>query len=340
MSSVSVEINGLAGRVSEVTLGRDGTVGDLKRAIQESTGISRKRQRLLYRDADVRSGFTMDFLSKGFGISSAGEALTSTGARRAGGATLQMSLIQRTDEQTEAIAEIAGCDRDELLELMTDIASGDREHLLDDADVMTAAIQKNAGSMRLASQRLRCDRRFVLSQVALCGYWLNHVDDELLSDKKFVMRAVEINGYALEGAGSFRSDRDVVKAALAQTGRALEHASPELRGDRDIVRFAVKQDGHALGYAALEFKSDKELVLIAVRQDGCALQFVDESLRADEEVVYRALKYDTMAAQWVAEPLRSKGYIKRLISEEQRRHDVLLTQFLSMCQRERESDSD
>merc|ERR1712032_197999 len=110
-----------------------------------------------------------------------------------------------------------------------------QEHLLDDADVMTAAIQKNAKCMRWVSQRLRQDQRFVLYQVGLCGCWLDDLDETLLSNKKFIMSAVALNGYALKGAGTFRSDLHVVTAAVAKTGRSLEHASASLRADSDVV---------------------------------------------------------------------------------------------------------
>jgi hypothetical protein len=71
-----------------------------------------------------------------------------------------------------------------------------------------------------------------------------------------------MQGYELQ------SDREVVLAAVAQNGRALEHASAELQGDREVVLAAVAQDGHALKHASAELQGDREVVLAALAHDG------------------------------------------------------------------------
>ena len=63
------------------------------------------------------------------------------------------------------------------------------------------------------------------------------------------------------------ADREVVLAAVKQSGWALEHASDELKADRDLVLAAVEQDGKALEYASDELKADREVVLAARKQN-------------------------------------------------------------------------
>ena len=49
-----------------------------------------------------------------------------------------------------------------------------------------------------------------------------------------------------------KSDREIVLAAMAQDGWALEFAAAELKGDREFVLAAVAQSGEALAYVAAD----------------------------------------------------------------------------------------
>ena len=56
------------------------------------------------------------------------------------------------------------------------------------------------------------------------------------------------------------ADREVVLAAVKQSGYALESASEELRADREVVMAAVKQDGRALRCASNALQADPRLL--------------------------------------------------------------------------------
>ena len=71
---------------------------------------------------------------------------------------------------------------------------------------------------------------------------------------------------------AFRSDHDVVLAAVAQDSAALFCASAALRGDKEVVFTAVAHDGGALFFASAALRGDKEVVRAAVRTHGGALQ--------------------------------------------------------------------
>ena len=49
-------------------------------------------------------------------------------------------------------------------------------------------------------------------------------------------------------------------------------AAEELKSDREIVLAAVKESGDALEFATEELKGDRELILAAVKQNGFALE--------------------------------------------------------------------
>eukprot|EP01047_Picozoa_sp_COSAG01_P081741 COSAG01_NODE_16421_length_1237_cov_1.587873_1_plen_359_part_10 len=82
-------------------------------------------------------------------------------------------------------------------------------------------------------------------------------------------------------------DRDSAKqkqrAQLSRPGPSV-HADPTAsQAERQLVLAAVAQDGRALQHADASLKKDREVVLAAVAQHGDALQHADASLRKDRE---------------------------------------------------------
>ena len=87
-----------------------------------------------------------------------------------------------------------------------------------------------------------------------------------------------------------REHRGLLLAAVAVSGYALRHASPELRADRDVVLAAVTTTGYALQYASPELRADRDVVLAAVERCCLALTHASEELRADRDVVLAAVE--------------------------------------------------
>ena len=91
-------------------------------------------------------------------------------------------------------------------------------------------------------------------------------------------------------SGRLRGDRDVVLAAVSQTGRGwsrssnLEHASAALRDDRVIVEAAIRANGGfgSLKYASERLRDDTELAALAVavmRNDDSVIGYEALSVR-------------------------------------------------------------
>ena len=125
-------------------------------------------------------------------------------------------------------------------------------------------------------------------------------------ERSVVLQAVLTEGRALEHASDFRNDREVVLAAVRQTGWVLKYADESLRNDREVVLAAVKKDACALEYAG-DFRNDREVVLVAVHHShGRALQYADDTLRSDREVVLEAVRLSRgLALPYADETLRS-----------------------------------
>eukprot|EP00971_Amphidinium_carterae_P015171 299903-Amphidinium_carterae.3 len=55
---------------------------------------------------------------------------------------------------------------------------------------------------------------------------------------------VSFDGFAFASmSAALKQDREIVLVALAEYGRALQHAATECKSDRDIVLAAVAKDG-------------------------------------------------------------------------------------------------
>jgi hypothetical protein len=72
-------------------------------------------------------------------------------------------------------------------------------------------------------------------------------------------------------------------------------AAASLKKDRDVVLAALQQSGSAVRYVDESLKKDKEVVLVAVRGGG--FHCVDDSLKNDKEVVIAAVTRDGRGAR-------------------------------------------
>ena len=59
------------------------------------------------------------------------------------------------------------------------------------------------------------------------------------------------------------------------------------RDDRQVVLAAVAQDGLALEFASETLRNDRQVVLAAIAQWCYALQFASDALRNDRQVTWR-----------------------------------------------------
>lgn len=83
------------------------------------------------------------------------------------------------------------------------------------------------------------NRSFVLAAVTKNGGALKYASDKLRDDRTVVLVAVSRDGNALQYAsGRLQDDRDVVIAAVSSSGDAIQYASSNLQHDRGIVMVA------------------------------------------------------------------------------------------------------
>ena len=74
---------------------------------------------------------------------------------------------------------------------------------------------------------------------------------------------------------------------VRENGKELELLSDELRNDREVVLAAVRQSGSVLEYwyASEALKGDREVVLVVAQSNWMALQHASAKVRSESEVV-------------------------------------------------------
>ena len=110
------------------------------------------------------------------------------------------------------------------------------------------------------------------------------------SYKNIVLKAIEINGLALEYASiNLQNDKEVVLEAIKQNEHALEYASINLQNDKEVVLEAIKQNEHALEYASINLQNDKEVVLEAIKQNEFVLKYASINLQNNKEFIIESI---------------------------------------------------
>ena len=145
-----------------------------------------------------------------------------------------------------------------------------------------------------------------------------HQVENLKADKEVVLAAVAQDGAALQHASAkLKADKEVVLAAVAQNGNALEHASAKLKADKEVVLAAVTQNWRAWYCASDALKADKEVVLAAMAHNGLMLEHFSAELKADKEVVLAAVAQNGNALEHASAELKAdKEVVPAAVAQE------------------------
>merc|ERR1719440_411404 len=122
--------------------------------------------------------------------------------------------------------------------------------------------------MQYASEALKTDRDFVLKAVNVQGPALEYVADHLRADEGLVKAAIP---------SPPPPDLEQWKLRVSRDWRKLEIAPQEIKADYNAVAGAIQDSwGQALQHASVELQSNRDLVLLAARADGRNLRYVAE----------------------------------------------------------------
>ena len=163
---------------------------------------------------------------------------------------------------------------------------------LDDKEIVSLCLKRNAWSFIIVEDDLRNDRELVMEAIR-CGCPLSQLNREFIDDKEIILLAINVLGgenirYADD---RLKSDNDCVTAALASEPSALRYLGHEFRSNRSLVMNILQDHGFLYDSIADELKGDKEILLIALQSSFPDIfMYASAELRADREVVLEAVK--------------------------------------------------
>ena len=167
--------------------------------------------------------------------------------------------------------------------------------------------------LQKASENVASDKKFILQAVQENGFALQFASERLQADEEVVMAAVRQHGFALQFASeSLQATQRVGLEAVQRNGYALQFASAKLRSDKKVVMQAVQNYGRALRFACETLQSDKDVVMLAIRQDGeilvgeySSLEFACRTLQSDKNFVLETVRHHALALRFACETLRT-----------------------------------
>lgn len=129
---------------------------------------------------------------------------------------------------------------------------------VDDPDIILASLIHCEDIFQFASNRLKEDKQFILSNIT--GSALHYISKDLTKD------------------------REMISHMIKNCSFALSYISPELRKDKSIALEAVNYDGNSLHYLD-DFKNDKEIVYQAISQNLESLMYASKELLSDKKFI-------------------------------------------------------
>jgi len=293
-------MGGLQGRCFTVEGCHDWSVADAKAAVEQSHGLLQREQRLLAGLRELADSEPIQPHVKD--------------------GRVELTLLRRAPLQAEWLERVAAKPAD--LNLAPD-------EIKENYEIVITAAALDPMVLAHASPDLWKDRKFVLEALKLDWHvWTQYVQGELKYDKQILIELLTQHARATRWLPeSYRSDRDVVLAAIPNCSRELELLGPYRRGLHDLVAHQVRSafeygakelrhDANFMvaamrrepsvvpSFAAEELWDDASFVLEAVRQNGQLLEKASERLRSDRAVVSAAVQQDIQALVLVKGELR------------------------------------
>lgn len=173
-----------------------------------------------------------------------------------------------------------------------------------EADVLEFKLSEGFEGVRGLGVAWAGDGQYEVESLCIDNIVLTMTHTEMRTSKDFVMRAVRLNGFAIQYVtGELRRDKALAVEACKQNGEVLGCLSDDFRGTFSIASAAVRQSGQALRHASEDLREDTDLVMEAVQQDGRALQHALGYARQDPPITAAAAKQTWKAVRFTVQTL-------------------------------------
>ncbi|CAJ1364639.1 unnamed protein product, partial [Effrenium voratum] len=168
------------------------------------------------------------------------------------------------------------------------------------------AAEQNGDVLAHMPEAFQSDRDIASTAVRQNGLALRYTPSSL-RDLKLVLEAVTENDAALQYAGEFQAQREVILSAIKPEGvaLALQYASPALLHDESFLLDVVQKNPSALLHSSAEsLHGCRRFILEAAHRNGSILSHASPDLQADRDVVLTAVKQHSASFMNAASGLR------------------------------------
>lgn len=185
-----------------------------------------------------------------------------------------------------------------------------------DPDIVLAALKHDPSQIHSAHESLRTDRSFMMKAVHINGHALQGASDRIAHDKEVVTAAVKSHYEAFQYASAdLRRDEDFVRSlcrikekiresawSITDNPGVFQFADKKLRADRDFVESLIDGGSAIYPWCSPELKNDRDIAARSFAKHGHVLEHAPDSFRRSRELVQMALESSRGTALQYASP--------------------------------------
>ena len=189
------------------------------------------------------------------------------------------------------------------------------DDLKDDFDLVKAAINNDAFSLRYASKRFLEDKKIVLEAIQKCGSLYPNLDLKLRSDFDILFYALDSYNLALYYTSEELKDNFIIcKKAASKYGMSIANISHRLRDNKEIIYTATKNIPYSFFYASYELKNNKDFVISCINLNSNIYNYIGNTLKLDNDIIELIIRKDaSKMTKAPKEVLENKKYLFKII---------------------------
>lgn len=162
-------------------------------------------------------------------------------------------------------------------------------------EALAEHMKKNPFDFRTLSQEQKNIRSVALNAVQGHGHLLENCNEEFRSDQEIVLAAVKYNGSCIKYAlGGLQDDRDFIQKCVEAHGYTLEHINnQDFLNDKALAMLAIDNYDSAFGIISKlsdVLKNDPEVILAGLKKDRSSLAAASEALHNDRNFILDCIK--------------------------------------------------
>ena len=178
----------------------------------------------------------------------------------------------------------------------------------------TISYIKYAYRISKVNKKFLTNKKFLLKALKINGAILNYLEPRFRVDKEMVMAALYNDPVKIKGLGphmfwdsiddKLKEDEDVLLAACINDS-AIEYIPSRLLNNRKFILKCAKINGSILKYIDKKFCDDEEIVTAGVKENGFCLEHVSERLRNNKKISLTAISRFGHGFEYISEELKS-----------------------------------